>query len=708
MKQILQDMANGQSSLCAAPMPMIMDHKLLISARCSLISSGTERMLVNFGKASYLAKARQQPEKVKMVLDKIKTDGLLSTVDAVRSKLAQPLPLGYCHVGVVADLGKKTRGFKIGDRVVSNGPHADMVSVANNLCAHIPDVVDDESAAFTVVASIALQGIRLAQPTLGEHFVVMGIGLIGLLTVQLLKAQGCRVLAMDFDASKCALAAQFGAETLSLSQSDDPIAAGLAFSRGQGVDGVIITASTASSDPVTQAARMSRQRGRIILVGVTGLALNRADFYAKELTFQVSCSYGPGRYDPAYEVDNLDYPIGFVRWTAQRNFEAVLDMMADGRLNVQPLITHRFLFEAAEAAYQLLTDEPSALGILLRYAASDHDRAVKTIQLNEQRSYEPLKPVLGVIGAGNYASRILLPAFKKVGAQLDTLLTANGVNGVIQGKKVGFMKASTDSDAMFADKTINTVVIATRHDSHASLVVRALQAHKHVFVEKPLAINLQQLSEVEAAYHAAVLSGKSPQIMVGFNRRFAPHVQKMKNLLEGSHAPKHVMMTINAGAIAAGHWTRDVDIGGGRIIGEACHFIDLMRFLVGHSIMSVDVKHLGCSLDPILSDPSAMITLTFVDGSIGSIHYLTNGAAQFPKERIEVFSAGRILQLDNFRVLRGFGWRGFKKMALWRQDKGQHNTCQAFLSAIEHGHAAPIPIDEIFEVTRVSIEAASS
>ena len=704
MKQILQDMANGQSSLCTAPVPMVTDNKLLIAGRCSLISSGTERMLVNFGKASYFAKARQQPEKVKMVLEKIKTDGLLSTIDAVRSKLAQPLPLGYCHVGVVAEIGGKTRGFKVGDRVVSNGPHADMVSVANNLCAHIPDNVDDESAAFTVVASIGLQGIRLAQPTLGEHFVVMGAGLIGLLTIQLLKAHGCRVLAMDFDEAKLALAQQFGAETLKLSDIADPVAAGQAFSRGHGVDGVIITASTASNDPVAQAARMTRQRGRIILVGVTGLSLNRADFYAKELTFQVSCSYGPGRYDPAYEADNLDYPIGFVRWTAQRNFEAVLDLMANGQLNVQPLITHRFLFEAAESAYELLTEDVSALGILLRYASSDHERAIRTVHLEEGRLHDPAKPILAVMGAGNYAARTLLPAFKRAGAQFDTLLTANGVNAVIQGHKVGFLKASTDSDVMFADKTINTVVIATRHDSHANFVVQALNAHKHVFVEKPLAINLEQLSAVEAAYHASALSDSPRLIMVGFNRRFAPHIQKMKHLLAGSSAPISVMMTINAGAIAIDHWTRDLDIGGGRMIGEGCHFIDLMRFLVGHSITSVDVKRPGGAADVMVSDESAILTLGFADGSMGSIHYLTNGAAQFPKERIEVFTAGRILQLDNFRVLRGFGWRGFKKMALWRQDKGQQYCCQAFLAAIEQGSSSPIPIEEIFEVARVSIE----
>lgn len=341
MKQVLQDMAKGGTSVTVAPAPQISRDHVIINSTVSLISAGTERMLVGFGKASYLDKARQQPEKVKMVLEKIKTDGLMTTVEAVQSKLAQPLPLGYCNVGVVSEIGSGVEGFKVGDRVVSNGPHADLVKVSKNLCARIPDGVDDESAAFVVVASIGLQGIRLAQPTLGECFVVTGVGLIGLLTVQLLRAHGCRVLAIDFDDSKLELARQYGAQTCNPGKGEDPVAAGMAFSRGKGVDGVIITASTKSSDPVTQAARMSRKRGRIVLVGVVGLELNRADFYEKELTFQVSCSYGPGRYDPEYEEKGGDYPLGFVRWTEQRNFEAVLDMLDSGQLEVKTLITHR-------------------------------------------------------------------------------------------------------------------------------------------------------------------------------------------------------------------------------------------------------------------------------------------------------------------------------------------------------------------------------
>ncbi|MND32671.1 alcohol dehydrogenase [compost metagenome] len=706
MKQILQDMAKGGTSVTLAPAPQVSREHVIINSSVSLISAGTERMLVGFGKASYLEKARQQPEKVRMVLEKVKTDGLMTTIEAVQSKLSQPLPLGYCNVGVVAEVGAGVEGLKVGDRVVSNGPHADVVKVPKNLCARIPDAVDDESAAFVVVASIGLQGIRLAQPSLGEAFVVTGVGLIGLLTVQLLRAQGCRVLAIDFDDSKLEIARQYGAEVCNPGKGEDPIAAGMAFSRGQGVDGVIITASTKSSDPVTQAARMCRKRGRIVLVGVTGLELNRADFYEKELSFQVSCSYGPGRYDPNYEEKGQDYPLGFVRWTQQRNFEAVLDMLASGQLNVKALVTHRFAFEEAAAAYAALTEDKSGLGMLLQYTSAVAERAIRQVPLSAPVALNPQKPVVGFIGAGNYASRVLIPAFKAAGAQFHTIVTSGGINSVVHGEKAGFVQASTDLQAMLQDPAINTVAVVTRHDSHARFVSQALQAGKHVFVEKPLAITLPELEEVKAAYDSAHQRGKGPQLMVGFNRRFAPQVQKMKNLLAPVKEPKALIMTMNAGAIPSDHWTQDIAVGGGRIIGEACHFIDLMRFLVGSPIVSVQARRMGDSPAVAVSEDKASIILGFEDGSFGTIHYLANGAASFPKERVEVFAAGRLLQLDNFRKLKGYGWPGFKKLNLWKQNKGQSECAAAFLAAIDQGKAAPIPKDEIFEVARVSIEVA--
>lgn len=705
MKQILQDMANGGTTVTEAPVPQCSKGHLLISTTTSLISAGTERMLVGFGKASLIDKARQQPEKVKMVLEKVQTDGLLTTYDAVKSKLAQPLALGYCNVGVVHEVGANVDDFQVGDRVVSNGPHADMVKVPKNLCAKIPDNVSDESASFAVVASIGLQGIRLAQPTLGESFVVTGAGLIGLLTIQMLRANGCRVLAIDFDQSKLDLAKQFGAEICNPGKGEDPVAVGLAFSRGAGVDGVIITASTKVSDPVIQAARMSRKRGRIILVGVTGLELNRADFYEKELSFQVSCSYGPGRYDTEYEDKGNDYPLGFVRWTEQRNFVAVLDMMAAGTLNVEPLITQRFEFEDAPKAYDALTEDKSGLGLLLKYNSPVETRLEKRVVLRPI-SIEAKNAVVGFIGAGNYASRVLIPAFKKASSQLHTIVTSGGINGVIHGEKTGFAEASTDLDGLLNNKDINTVAIATRHNSHAYFVERVLSAGKNVFVEKPLALTVEEIEKIETVYNQNIQNNQYARVMVGFNRRFSPQVQKMKTLLDTVKEPKSFIMTMNAGAIPADHWTQDNAVGGGRIIGEACHFIDLMRFLAGSKIVSIQARRMGETDAVQVLEDKASITLGFEDGSFGTIFYLANGASSFPKERVEVFTAGRVLQLDNFRKLKAFGWPGFNKMNLWRQDKGQDACAAVFVDSIRDGKEAPIPADEIFEVARVTIQVA--
>ncbi len=654
-------------------------------------------MLVDFGKAGLVAKARSQPEKVRQVFDKVVTDGLLTTVDAVRSKLGQPIPLGYCNVGVVRESGVEE--YSAGDRVVSNGPHADVVCVPTNLCAPIPDTVSDEAASFTVVASIGLQGIRLAQPTLGEAFVVTGVGLIGLLTVQMLRAQGCRVLAIDFDGSKLELARGFGAEICNPGAGEDPVAAGITFSRGHGVDGVIVTASTKSSDPITQAARMCRKRGRIVLVGVTGLELNRADFYEKELSFQVSCSYGPGRYDPTYEEQGLDYPLGFVRWTEQRNFEAVLDLLASGAIDVAPLISHRVPFDEAQRAYQLLSTDKAALGILLVYAYAAEPRHLRKVALASPSVAEAGKAIVGFIGAGNYASRMLIPAFKKAGATLHSIASTGGMNAVLHGRRAGFAYATSDTDGLIENSEIDTVAIVTRHNSHARLTAQALRTGKHVFVEKPLALTLDELEDVKRAY-----TESDRHLMVGFNRRFAPQVQTMKRLLNLVEAPKSFIMTMNAGAIPADHWTQDPAVGGGRIIGEACHYIDLMRFLVGAPIVSVQARRMGDTVAEAVTEDKAAIMLGFEDGSFGTINYLANGGASFPKERIEVLTAGRTLQLDNFLSLRGFNWPGFKKQNLWRQDKGQTACAAAFVKAVETGSATPIAASDLFEVAERTIE----
>ena len=705
MKQLLQDLAKGDTSIVEAPAPQCRPGTVIIDSTLSLVSAGTERMLVDFGKSNLIAKARQQPEKVGMVLDKVRTDGLMPTIDAVRSKLAQPIPLGYSNVGVVKEVGAGVQGLKEGDRVVSNGCHADVVRVPENLCALIPAEVPDEGAAFTVVASIGLQGVRLARPTLGENFVVTGVGLIGLLTVQILRAHGCRVLAVDFDEEKLALARTFGACTCNPGQGEDPVAAGLAFSNGQGVDGVIITASTKSSDPVSQAARMSRKQGRIILVGVTGLELNRSEFYEKELTFQVSCSYGPGRYDPAYEEGGQDYPLGYVRWTEQRNFTAVLQLMAEGKLATEPLVSHRFDFDEAAHAYMVLSEDKQTLGILLNYNDASEKRHVTSLDIGPQETFVKGRPVVAFAGAGNYASRVLIPAFQSAGAQLHTLVTSGGTSGVFHGRKNGFARAVTDLDVVLRDPDVDTLVVATRHDSHASLVTAGLQAGKNVFVEKPLAITSDQLTAIQEAYRQAHEGQDGPGLMVGFNRRFSPLVVKMAQLLDTVPEPRSFVMLMNAGEIPAGHWTQDPEVGGGRIIGEACHFIDLMRFLAGSEIVSVQARSLGRSPAVAITEDKASITLGFADGSLGTVHYLANGDKSFPKERIEVFTGGRILQLDNFRALKGYGWKGFKGMKVRGQDKGQKACPAAFLSALERGEGSPIPATEIFEVARVTLEA---
>lgn len=712
MKQILQSLKSGATEVAEVPVPKAERGQLLIQTSHTLVSAGTERMLVEFGKAGWIEKARQQPDKVRMVLDKIRTDGLQPTIEAVFNKLDQPLPLGYCNVGRVAGVGTNVLGFAEGERVISNGKHAEVVSVPINLCAKVPDAVTDEEAAFTVLGAIALQGIRLVQPTLGETVVVTGLGLIGLMTVQLLRIHGCRVLGLDFDSDKLALAQQFGAEVIDLKAGQDPVKVAETFSRGRGVDAVIVAASTKSSEPVHQAALMCRKRGRIVLVGVTGLELSREDFFKKELTFQVSASYGPGRYDPNYEDKGQDYPVGFVRWTEQRNFEAVLDMMADRRLDVKPLISHRFTIEEAEKAYELVGGSCPSLGILLSYPGIEIAPEKRTVQLQSSTHDMQRSEAASVsfVGSGNYATAVLIPAFKEAGARLRSVASSAGVSGVHAGRKFGFDETTTDSDRVFSDEKTDAIVITTRHDSHARFVLQALQAGKHVFVEKPLCITLEELNAIEGAYIGAfsptLSQGKrgnsaKPMLMVGFNRRFAPQVQKMKQLLNGVSGPKSFIMTVNAGAIPADHWTQDMEVGGGRIIGEACHFVDLLRFLVSSPIAGWS----RTTMDTCTED-TVSISLQFADGSIGVINYFANGPKSFPKERLEVFAQGRVLQIDNYRKLIGFGWPGFKRMNLWRQDKGQNTCAKAFVNAVEGRAPVPIEVEEIFEVTRVSIELA--
>lgn len=710
MKQILQSLENGETQVVEIPAPLVRAGQLLIQTCASVVSVGTERMLVDFGKANLLQKARSQPERVKEVLAKIRTDGLAPTLTAIRSKLGQPIPLGYSNAGVVLAVGNGVNGFAVGDRVISNGQHAEIVSVPANLCAKIPDSatpIPFSHAAFTVIAAIGLQGVRLAQPTLGERFVVIGLGLIGLLTVQILRANGCEVLGIDVNPARLALAQRFGAKTVNLSAGENPLEVAAIFAEARGVDGVIITASTKSSDPVHQAAQMSRKRGRIILVGVTGLELSRADFYEKELTFQVSCSYGPGRYDENYESKGIDYPFGFVRWTEQRNFEAVLSLIAQGQLQLEPIISHQFEFNKAKEAYDLVSSGSNVLGVVLEY----DQKLVKldsTINLtpNIPSVVKPSSPVVGIIGAGNYTAQVFMPALKLTQANLAVIASSGGFSAVHLGKKFQIARATTDASSVFQDPQVNTVVITTRHDSHAKYVLEGLRANKHVFVEKPIAIRRDELQEIEHVYNELGSKGIAPLVGIGFNRRFAPQVIKMKSLLNSVQDAKTMIMTVNAGFIPANHWTQDADIGGGRIIGEACHFVDLLRFLAGHPITRVTAVCAENAQGKI--EDRMTINLSFADGSIGTVHYLANGHKSFPKERLDVFAGGRVLHLDNFRRLTGYGWTGFSSLNLASQNKGHAANIASFINAIAKGEAAPIPFEEIIEVTKACFDAVES
>jgi len=703
MKQLIQSLKTGQIEILEIPIPLVRANYLLIQTSRSLISTGTERMLLEFGKASLIEKARKQPEKVKQVLQKIKTDGLISTLEAVRARIDEPLPLGYCNVGKVIGVGEGADSFKIGDRVFSNGAHVEIVCVPKNLCAKIPGNVDDRVAVFTVPASIALQGIRLLNPTLGEFIVVIGLGLIGQLAIQLLIINGCNVLGIDMDINKVKLAEQFGA--WGLVTTNDIVEKAISFSGGRGVDGVLICASTNSNEPIEQAAEMCRKRGRIVLVGVVGLNISRDLFYRKELSFQVSCSYGAGRYEKDYEEKGIDYPIGYVRWTEQRNFEAVLDMMAKEKINVSPLISHRIPFKEAKRAYDILLKE-GPLGIVLTY--DEEVKKEKEVRLKDfSIKTKPQKPVVGLIGAGNFTSQTLLPALKKTGTRLKTIASSGGITGTRLGKKFGFERSTTDVKSIFNDPDINTVFITTRHNTHAKFVLEALKADKNVFVEKPLCLKQEELNDIIQLY-SRIQNPKSttPLLMVGFNRRFSPCTKEIKELLSTRKEPLCMSMTVNAGFISPDHWTQDLEIGGGRIIGEACHFIDLLRFIAKSPINSVQaVTTLGYTFT---DNDKMTILLTFRDGSIGTVHYFSNGNRSYSKERLEIFCEEEIIVIDNFKSIKTYGFKREANLRLWRQDKGHKNEIREFLSVIEKGKGSPIPFEEIVEVTLATFAAIKS
>lgn len=696
MKQIIQSFKTGETILEEVPVPVVRRGCLLIRTTRSLVSLGTERMLVEFGKSNYLQKARQQPDKVKQVLDKVKTDGLLPTINSVFNKLGEPIPLGYCNVGVVVAVGEGVSGFEVGDRVASNGPHADFVCVPKNLVAHIPDNVSDEEAAFTVVGSIGLQGIRLLNPTLGETVVVIGMGLIGLLTAQLLKANGCRVIGTDLDQGKLALAAKWGISTFN-SGSGDVVKFVEEQTGGVGADGVVITASAHTDSIISQAARMSRKRGKIVLVGVIGLNISRAEFYEKELAFQVSCSYGPGRYDNDYENKGMDYPLPFVRWTEKRNFEAVLQAISSGGITVKEMITERVPLESYKEIYDNLGNHGSIASII-EYSGVDSALVGSNTVVLNSNSFSGSKGVVGVIGAGNFTKMTMLPALKGCGASLKYIASQGGLSGTTLAKKFGFSHSTTNYKDILADGDVDLVMITTRHDLHAGMVVEALNAGKNVFVEKPLALNDDELSLITDAYNK---SGKS--LTVGFNRRFSPHITKIKSLVGDSQM--NVIATMNAGFIPANVWVHDMKVGGGRIIGEACHYIDLISFLTGSKIKSVCMNSM--EKNPEENTDNASILLRYENGSTGVINYFANGSKSYSKERVEVFSLERTLIMDNFRETRGYGVKGFSKLKT-SMDKGHKNQFHELINVVKAGGPALIPFDSIVNTTRASFAAIQS
>lgn len=693
MKQIIQSLKTGETSLENIPMPKVSTNNILIKTTRSLVSLGTERMLVEFGKSSLLQKARQQPDKVMQVIAKIKSDGLLQTIEAVTSKLEQPIPLGYSNVGRVVAIGQNVHDFQIGDRVVSNGPHAEYVSVSKNLAALIPDNVSDDEASFTVISSIALQGLRLCNPTFGETVVVIGLGLIGLITAELLISNGCEVIGIDIDEQKIVKARSKGVKCINANRQNS-VRSVADYTKGLGADAVIITASNKSDQIISESAQMSRKRGRIILVGVVGLDIKRSDFYEKELSFQVSCSYGPGRYDDNYEVKGEDYPLAYVRWTEKRNFEAILQALSSGKIEVKSLISEIIPLEDYKAIYDSIDSNSGKIASIIEY--SDRENPAVSVVVTPT-NFQKEKGVFGIIGAGNFTKMTMLPALKRASANIKYLSSANGISSTMLAKKFRINISTTTNQQIFDDPEVDTVIISTRHNSHASFVVEALKANKNVFVEKPLALSESELKTILTAY-----TGMN-SITVGFNRRFSPHTQKVKKYLDGS--PINVVATMNAGSIPSGSWVHDLTIGGGRIIGEACHFVDLITYLSGSMVKEVCMNALG--VHPQENSDNATILLKYENGSSGVINYFSNGSKQYSKERIEVYSQERTIVIDNFRSTEAFGVKGFSKFRT-KQDKGHDAQFSLLKSALTSTGKPLIPFDEIINTTKATFAAIES
>lgn len=696
MKQIIQDLKSGATILEEVPVPQVKSGFVLIKTTRTLVSLGTERMLVDFSKANLIDKARQQPDKVKQTLDKIKTDGLKPTIEAVFNKLGQPLPLGYCNVGKVVEVGRGVSEFSVGDRVASNGNHAEFVCIPKNLVAKIPDNVTDDEAAFTVIGSIALQGIRNLRPELGETIVVVGLGLIGQIAAMLLKANGCRVIGVEYDQQKIDLAARRGIVGVNPANGSDPVKFVNDFTGNIGVDGVLITASSKSDDIIHQACEMCRKRGRIILVGVIGMNMRRDDFYKKELSFQVSCSYGAGRYDEEYEEKGHDYPISYARWTEKRNFEAVLNSISTGGIDVKSLITETVELADYKDIYSDMRKRGSIASIIKFPETAEIIRNV----LIDKHNSNPSSRKFGIIGAGNYTSSMVVPCLKKANASIKYIASAGGLTAKVLAKKAGADIATSDYHEILKDEEVGTVIITTRHNLHSTMVLECLRAGKSVFVEKPLCLNERELEEIRKVYNS---SSSDLTLTVGFNRRFSSFAQKMKKLVGDS--PKNIVATMNAGFIPKDMWVHDMEIGGGRIIGEACHFIDLCSFIAGSTIISVCMNALG--ENPEENTDNVSILLRYKNGSNAVINYFANGSKSYPKERVEVFSQGKVLTLENWRKLRGYGIKGFSRKS-GSMDKGQIAQFALLNEQMINGGPSLIPFESIYNTTKASFAAIRS
>ena len=705
MKQILQKVKTGEVTVTDVPAPTSRSGCVLVRAGASLISVGTERLTVEAGQKNLLGRAVAQPALVKQVINRARTEGILNTIDAVRSKLGSLNALGYSAAGRVIEVGEGVSEFREGDRVACAGvgyaSHAEVLSVPKNLCARVPDNMDLEAAAFGTVGAIALQGVRLSEPTLGESIVVIGLGLIGQITVQLLKANGCRVFGIDLDSKKIELARQFGADG-GCAPDDDTKARVMEWSRGRGADAVLITAATESNQPVELAGEISRQKGRVVVVGAVGLNIPRQPYFDRELSFRISMSYGPGRYDPEYEERGHDYPFGYVRWTEKRNLEAFLDLLSAGRVNIEPLITHRFNIDQAEQAYQLITGEDeSYLGVLIQY---ETERELeRRIQITTKSSPPASSVRIGLIGAGGYAKGVLLPQFKSAGAEFQSIATASGVTARSVGEQFGFRFCASGADEVIRDEEANLIVIATRHDSHAELARRALETGRPVFVEKPLALNDEELDAVIAAAQQS-----AGHLLVGFNRRFSPLACAAKEFFHGRSGPLSINYRVNAGRVPRGHWAHDPKQGGGRIVGEVCHFVDFMHFITDSLVTRVYAESISSDNREIVDDDSVFITLRLAEGSNGSIAYLAEGEKAMPKERIEIFGGGKSFVIDDFRSATAYHNGRAKKTKLREQDKGQKNEVHAVCAVVMQGKPAPITLEDLATTTRATFRIKES